>query len=159
MLQVLYAFMTVAVATQNPVWHDIPSVVICPTSSVTVERAEKAVKYWKKLGHAIGPVRKVRAGYMPCVSGDPYTGTIVIDIPSSGFNFGQQLGVTSTTYDAFTLEIYHAKIEIADNWANTERLLEHELGHALGFRDNNTSGHMMNREWASGGHDSKGLEK
>lgn len=158
MLYLLYALINFAIATQLPVWHEIPSVVICPNSSVTVHRAETAVRYWKKLGHKIGPVRKADATYMPCISGEPFTGTIIIDIPSSGFNFSQQLGVTLTTYDAFTYEIYHAKIEILDNWASTERLLEHELGHALGFRDIKIKGHMMNHEWMSGGYDSKGLK-
>ena len=95
---------------------------------------------------------------MPCVTGEPNYGEIIIDIPSAGFQYGQQLGSTATYWRTDTGEILKAKIEIAGGWESTERVLEHELGHALGLKDNNHAGHIMNKSWISGGTNSKGTE-
>lgn len=39
-----------------------------------------------------------------------------------------------------------------------ETVLEHELGHALGFLHYNKINHIMNEKWAQGGWDKEGLE-
>ena len=39
-----------------------------------------------------------------------------------------------------------------------ETVLEHELGHALGFLHYNMINHLMNAKWAMGGWDQEGLE-
>ena len=51
------------------------------------------------------------------------------------------------------------KIEIKIGWENKPRVLEHEIGHALGFKDNNTTGHIMNHAWNRGGYKKKGLQR
>ena len=44
------------------------------------------------------------------------------------------------------------------NWANAQRILEHELGHALGWQDWNQIGHIMHSNWSQGGYNTKGLK-
>ena len=39
-----------------------------------------------------------------------------------------------------------------------ETVLEHELGHALGFLHYNKNNHLMNQKWILGGWDKDGLE-
>ena len=69
------------------------------------------------------------------------------------------LGTTKTWWRTDTGEIFKAKIEIKVGWENRPRILEHELGHALGFKDNNSTGHMMNHAWDRGGYKKKGLQR
>ena len=139
-------------------WDTKPSVVICHSSKVSVSRASRAVKYWTQRGYTFGEIRQSARDYMPCVTGEPNYGQIMIDIPSQSFNYGQQLGSTATWWRTDTGEILKAKIEIAPGWESTERVLEHEFGHALGLKDNSQSGHIMNKSWISGGSNSKGTE-
>ncbi len=145
----------------NPTMHWVtkPEVVICHSSGVTATRASRAVRYWTQRGYTFGEIREATRDYMPCVTGQPNYGQIILDIPSAGFQYGQQLGSTSTWWKTDTGEILKAKIEIATGWESTERILEHEIGHALGRKDNNQTGHSMNKSWASGGTNSRGTEK
>ena len=148
-------------AAFNPAmhWKVKPEVVICHSSDVSVTRASRAVSYWTHRGYTFGEIRKATRDYMPCVTGEPSYGQIIIDIPSAGFRYGQQLGSTATHWRTDTGEILKAKIEIAGGWESTERVLEHEIGHALGLKDNNETGHIMNKAWISGGTNSRGTER
>ena len=38
-------------------------------------------------------------------------------------------------------------------------IISHELGHALGFKDNSITGHMMNHTWNRGGYGKRKLER
>ena len=96
---------------------------------------------------------------MACVTGTPPYGTIMIDIPSQSFQFGNHLGTTKTWWRTDTGEVFKAKIEIKVGWENKPRVLEHELGHALGFKDNSITGHMMNHTWNRGGYGKRKLER
>jgi len=70
----------------------------------------------------------------------------------------QMLGTTRTTYNSSTSIITRSNIQIMTSWVNTERILEHELGHALGWLDYNSTGHIMNHNWTLGGTRVDGLE-
>jgi len=48
-----------------------------------------------------------------------------------------------------------AKIQLS---SFDERVLEHEIGHALGWVHVGTRGHLMHPEWAKGGWNTFGLE-
>ena len=51
-----------------------------------------------------------------------------------------------------------AKIFIFPKAASKERVLEHEIGHALGWPHINRPYHIMNSNWHTGGHNSGGLK-
>ena len=144
--------------TGNPSWIDSPNILICESSRVTVKRTTEAVKFWQELGHSFGGISKALPDNMYCVKGEPPYGTIMIDIPSQDFKFGNHLGSTKTWWKTDTGEIFKYKIEIKTGWESTERILEHELGHAIGFSDNSSVGHMMNKVWTRGGYRKKGLQ-
>ena len=136
-----------------------PDIIVCSDSRVSNLRIDRATEFWKALNHDFGTVTRVSRDNMACVTGEPDYGTIMIDIPSQNFDFSSHLGTTKTWWRTDTGEIFKAKIEIKIGWENKPRVLEHELGHALGYKDNNTTGHLMNHEWARGGYKKKGLQR
>ena len=136
-----------------------PDIIVCSDSRVSNLRIDRATEFWKALNHDFGTVTRVSRDNMACVTGEPDYGTIMIDIPSQNFDFSSHLGTTKTWWRTDTGDIFKAKIEIKIGWENKPRVLEHELGHALGYKDNNTTGHLMNHEWARGGYKKKGLQR
>jgi hypothetical protein len=138
-------------------WPHNPDILICDSSRVTISRVNKAVDFWRPLGHSFGNIRKALPDNIFCARGEPPYGVIMIDIPSQGFNFNSHLGTTKTWWNTTTGEIIKSKIEIKTGWESTERVLEHEIGHALGFSDNSITGHMMHRAWIKGGRGDKNL--
>jgi hypothetical protein len=136
-----------------------PDIMICNNSGASVYRVKKAVSYWQSLGYSFGSVYKVSRDNISCITGIPLYSTIMIDIPSQGFNFGKHLGTTKTWWLTNSGEILKAKIEIQPGWELSERVIEHEIGHALGFKDNSIVGHMMNGAWIKGGYKKKGLQR
>lgn len=153
-------FMLVAqLFTGIPSWKMAPDILICHNSGASEYRVRKAVKFWEPLGYSFGQIYKASKENMSCVTGIPPHATIMIDIPSQSFNFGKHLGTTKIWWRTETGEILKAKIEIKSGWELSERVIEHEIGHALGFKDNRITGHMMNGVWSKGGHRKKGLYK
>ncbi|HHZ95137.1 MAG TPA: hypothetical protein EYN67_06175 [Flavobacteriales bacterium] len=66
------------------------------------------------------------------------------------------LAQTHFYVDNNTKIIDWAKIYMRDDLRDT--VLEHELGHALGFLHYNRINHLMNEKWMMGGWDKNGLE-
>lgn len=81
--------------------------------------------------------------------------TIVVRSPDE-YGFTEDLGVTRSIVDHDTREILSAEIEV---YVVRERVLEHELGHALGIKHVFRSGHIMHPEWNSGGWNNEGLRR
>ena len=144
-------------AESEGVWNMTPSILLCHDGPVSVRRIERALQYWQKLDYSFGPIQHALPGSMDCITGTARDGTITIDIPSQNFQFGTHLGQTKTWRWTATNEIFKARIEIIPAWGDSERILEHEIGHALGWMDMNSNGHIMHRAWASGGYNSTGV--
>ncbi len=144
---------------QHGTWKFPPDILICDRGPVTVNRVERAVQYWDRLGYKFGNIIQAPRGHYGCASGQIPYNTIMIDIPGQGFQMGHHLGETRTWRNSITNQIFKAKIEIIPAWGRSERILEHEIGHALGWNDIQVTGHMMNGAWLRGGYNSEGLEK
>ncbi len=144
-------------AVQEGRWMLTPDILLCDNGPVTVSRVERAVRYWERLGYTFGAIRQALPGNMDCATNEASHGTITIDIPSQSFNFGSHLGSTRAWRYTANNVIFKARIEIIPSWGDSERILEHEIGHALGWMDMSSPGHIMHRAWASGGHNSTGV--
>lgn len=136
-------------------WKMNPGVTVCGNSGVTSTRAARAIKYWEKLGYKFDYIRYDHS--IACY--EPRFGEIIITLPDQDFNFQEHLASTRITVSNKTKEIVKAKILIFPKSANKERVLEHEIGHALGWPHINQPYHIMNSNWHAGGHNSSGLKQ
>ena len=147
-----------AKAVQRTKWAFNPTVRVCVSSGVTKKRAERAMIFWKDLGYEFDGLLIVDRNSRPCHSETMYFGEIVITLPDQTFNMSRSLGTTKVWFNTDTNEIIKANIQIMTAWTDTERILEHEIGHALGWLDVNETGHIMNHNWSLGGYNTRGLE-
>ena len=144
-------------AIQEGEWSEPPEILLCHNGPVTISRIERAIRYWTRLGYTFGTVRQALPGNTACLTNEASAGTITIDIPSQEFRFGTHLGSTKAWRYTANNEIFKARIEIIPAWGTSERILEHEIGHALGWKDMNSTGHIMHSVWAAGGYNSAGV--
>ena len=127
-------------------WPDPPTVKVCPGAGVSVERVRYAIRFWERLGYSFGPVIEAPriAGY-PCQA---YIGEIVFRSPTqqelSDAVATHRLGVTKTSFDRASQQIIMSEIYFQTQVAShRQKIVEHELGHALGWRHHNRSSHIM----------------
>jgi len=136
-------------------WTIPPSIRICQSSGVTEERLESAANFWRRLGYTIGNVF-VDEGSSACMSGG-LTGEITILLVNADVPMGDNIALTKTYYYTSSRQIIRSQIYINSYAADKERVLEHEIGHALGWMHYNRSYHIMHREYRRGGHNITGL--
>ncbi len=137
-------------------WKSTPALRICPDSGVSLARAQRAVSYWERLGYSIGPVI-VDSGFdMTCFNGGRI-GEITVMLVTSDINMENHLAITRNHYYTDTKEILKAQIYILISAASKERVLEHEIGHALGWMHYNRMYHIMHALYKNSGHGSSGL--
>ena len=142
------------VKTRTHEWQMAPGITVCNNSGVHSYRVSQSVKYWERLGYKFDYIR-----YDDSIScGEPRYGEIIITLPNQEFDFGNHLASTRITISNKTKEIVKAKIFVFPKTANKERVIEHELGHALGWSHINQPFHIMNSNWHTGGHNSSGLK-
>jgi len=139
---------------QTATWSMTPSVRVCTDAGVSVSRTQRALSYWEKSGYEFAGVRG--DPFSMCMT--PQHGEILITLPESGFS-AAHMASTRLYTDIQTGEIVRAKIHILPTNANKQRVLEHEIGHALGWAHYRQRYHIMHPDWRHGGYDSYGVRK
>jgi len=139
---------------RKAVWKEPPNVRLCTTSEVSLSRVYRALEYWSRIGYEFGIVRK--DNFSMCMN--PKMGEIIITLPESGFT-SSHMASTRLYTDTKSGEIVKAKIFVLPKNARKERVLEHELGHALGWSHYRQRYHIMHPNWYSGGFDSYGIRQ
>ena len=137
------------------VWKYTPSIIICDHSPADEVSVKNAIKWWVELGYTFyGPY--ISGHYkQKCFESSP-NGVILITLVS-GTNYSHENVATTTIYsDKNTNEILWARIELKEGQVK-ERVLEHEIGHALGWMHSKRRGHIMNRRLPDGGWSAEGL--
>ena len=152
------AFGSSKVPTLEGKWEMIPAVYVCPNAPVSRVRVERAMNIWKRQGfETAGPF--MNSTIPACLKGTYSFGNIVIDL--NGQNFPDQphakAAATWTYFDKATHEVLGARIEIKEKWADKERVLEHEFGHAFGWKHYARRYHLMHPVHDIGGWDMTGL--
>ena len=136
---------------RNGSWRVDPTVVICTTSVFSLSEVSAAVEWWQDRGYSFGQVITNTPGQICPQSGRD--GFITIEGPDASFDF-RYLAITHRKSSRD--EILSARIQFGGP-NKKSRILEHEIGHALGWSHCNRRGHIMNPEWSRGGWDDNGL--
>jgi hypothetical protein len=131
-------------------WKSAPDIKICTHAPVTRRQVDYALAWWEQRGYRFGSIIT-----SSCIEKHNY-GFIVIDLIGQGFDIGKNLATTKIHHDKKTGEIRWVKIYLTE--PVRERILEHEIGHALGWLHSAYRGHILFPTWQGGGWDDKGVE-
>ena len=131
-------------------WSSKPDIKICHHAPVTILQVKAALKWWENLGYEFGYVYR-----SACIENANY-GNIVISLAGQDFKFDKNYGTTNVHHDTKTGKTHWAQIFLPEKVR--ERVLEHEIGHALGWHHTTQKGHILYPSWQLGGWNSEGLE-
>ena len=135
-------------------WKSPPTVRVCYNTPIFKYKVEEALKFWENLGYKFGTISYNDT--TEWCTGDAYFGAITI-MPNKQFLGEGVLALTRRhTYNSM---ITGVRIEITNRGFGRDLLLEHELGHALGWPHYNAEGHIMNPVLPRAGTDIFGLKK
>jgi predicted Zn-dependent protease len=138
-------------------WKRTPTVIVCEHAPVERSQILKAVKFWENLGHSFFTTQYKNDPLNKCKQVDPI-GYIIIHLATQELKLdGEELAETHFYVDNDHQEIQWGVIYIKKDLRET--VLEHEIGHALGFLHYNHINHLMNSKWVQGGWDTNGLER
>jgi hypothetical protein len=138
-------------------WGLTPTVIVCEHAPVKKAQINKSVQFWKDLGYRFYNTQYKHDPMNKCLSENP-KGYILIHLVTLGIRLEETaLAQTHFYIDNATNQIDYAVIYLRPDVRET--VLEHELGHALGFLHYNKINHLMNEKWMMGGWDTEGLHK
>tara|TARA_Y100000593_G_scaffold16254_1_gene32206 strand:+ start:220 stop:621 length:402 start_codon:yes stop_codon:yes gene_type:complete len=132
----------------------LPIIRVCASSEVPMYRVSQAMRYWRNVGYRFGGL--YMDGLSDCIN--PRYGEIAITLPESGFS-DKHMASTRIYTRKKDGDIVKAKICILPKNARKDRVLEHELGHALGWMHYPQKFHIMHPNWEEGGYDRSGIRK
>jgi hypothetical protein len=141
---------------QVATWSITPTVIVCERAPINQTQINSAVNFWKRLGYKFYTTQYKYDPLNKCLIDAP-KGHIIVHLVTAGIKLEESsLAQTHFYVDNDTNEIEWAIIYMRNNIQAT--VLEHELGHALGFLHFNQINHLMNEKWTMGGWDKEGLE-
>ena len=140
-------------------WENPPVVLVCPDVSLPATRVHEALRYWEEMGYTFGPTI-----FMDSIGGCGSTwGAITFRLPTQKEltdAINQQHLATTKRYslNADPTNIIGADIYFQNEAAAEKPLIvEHEIGHALGWLHARSEGHIMNAAWKKSGAVSTGV--
>lgn len=139
-----------SVPEQKAAFESDPLVIICDDSQYSLQEVYLALEFWEKLGYKFVDV----IDKFPCDDGI-IDGAITIQLADQDFD-DTNLAVTKVLIDEDSQKITAARIQVFEV---KDRVLEHELGHALGWEHYTVNGHIMNPARSNGGLNAFGMEK
>ena len=134
-------------------WKEPPQIVICD-GVTTVQRVRAATRFWESIGYKFGKI-SVDPDPLSCYSDK--LGVIKVQLPSTDEPMGNNMATTNTSRFVATGEAIYSTIRIMPYEAGRELILEHELGHALGWMHIRSEGHIMHPECVSVGRKTDGV--
>jgi len=137
-------------------WKMPPLIKICKELNISQTRIQIAIAYWKNSGYDFHDII-FDYDSIECL-GDYYRSDIIITTVDQSIE-ENHLASTRTSVNIKTGYILKAKIFIREKDINRPRVLEHELGHALGWKHYPQYLHIMHPEWESGGYHNNGVKK
>jgi len=117
-------------------------------------RVQRAIRFWEMLGYEFDGV--VVDPAVNCA--EPRYGEIIITLPEGNMN-PSHIGATRIYTEKLSGHIAKVKVFIYPKYAARDRVMEHELGHALGWTHYRQKFHIMHPTWQEGGYNRSGLRK
>ena len=136
-------------------WTEMPKFTFCKESRLTNQRARNGIRFWRRIGYNITDVR-YSVSDQECFR-DPENGEVMVKLVTSDTPIRNNLAVTSVYFRPDNNQIQYAIIYLIGGFANDERLIEHEIGHALGWSHYGRVRHIMNSDYSQTGTDNYGL--
>tara|TARA_R110000824_G_scaffold256734_1_gene445780 strand:+ start:320 stop:904 length:585 start_codon:yes stop_codon:yes gene_type:complete len=136
-------------------WSLTPTVIVCEHAPISQTQINSAVNFWKGLGYKFFSTQYKVDPLNKCLSSAP-KGYILVHLITRGIKLEDTaLAQTQFYVNNDTNQVEWAVIHMRNDIRET--VLEHELGHALGFLHYNRINHLMNEKWTMGGWDKDGL--
>lgn len=136
-------------------WTRTPTIIVCEHAPITTTQIAAAVKFWERQGYKFNRIQYKQDPMNKCADKSP-EGYIIIHRVVAAIRLDDtSLAQTHFYVDNNTSTIDWAIIYMRSDLRPT--VLEHELGHALGFLHFNRINHLMNQKWEMGGWDTEGL--
>ena len=143
---------------QVATWKRTPTVIVCSGAPVKKAQILYAVKFWEDLGYNFFTTQYNYDPLNKCNSKAP-VGYIIIHLVTQGLRLDDDdLAQTHFFVNNDHNEVEWAIIYMKQLSVLKETVLEHELGHALGYLHFNKINHLMNSKWMQGGWDTQGLK-
>ena len=141
-------------------WETAPNVSVCDSVDLSILQVNSALDSWRNLGYRFGEVKIARWALQECNTAS--FGEILIRLPSreeiSAGVAADHLAATKTYTHNPTGSIQGADIWFVDQGGiRTKWVLEHEVGHALGWMHCDQHGHIMNSTSGRLGPDASGI--
>lgn len=138
-------------------WKNPPTIIVCDGAPISKYKINKAVKFWENLGHKFKEVQYKTDPLDKCNDPNPIGYILIYRVkPELKFTV-DTMAQTHFYIDNATCELQYARIFFV--LKVQEGILEHELGHALGFLHYNKTNHLMNDKWILGGWNTEGLRE
>jgi hypothetical protein len=135
---------------QEAHWVEPPLIVNCSNSPYSEAQVQSALVFWEDIGYEFSVI----FDDFDC-RGSTIPGSITIDVADQGIP-ENALGQTKVHYGKESKEIWEAEIGIL---VKRDLVLEHEIGHALGWKHFPREGHIMHPNINQSGRDTDGMEK
>jgi len=134
-------------------WATAPNIRVCPDSGITRERIREAMSLWEGVGYEFGNVIIHVYNGLPCKAAP---GEIAFRMPTqqelSEALSRSHLGIAKTQIENSTREIISSDIYFQTSTASHRaKVVEHELGHALGWEHHDRRYHIMNQDLTESG--------
>ena len=141
-------------------WVQIPDVRICSTREISNSRLNESLYFWKKLGYKFGNIYwDSDTNSFPCKNmGNKGEITIMLYSNNMDFTIEDKMSVTRTWYNTRNKNIEKSVILLWGKQSIKENVLEHEIGHALGWSHYSYAfGHIMSQKYNRIGDNTFGL--
>ena len=138
----MYEVFVIGKPKQKAKWQTTPSIRVCTDTQVSEHRIKYAIRYWQNYGYEFDGITMDDSPNCK----NPNYGEILITLPETGFSDSHMASTRLLTHRERG-DIIKVKIHILPKYANKKRVLEHELGHALGWAHYPLKLHIMHPTW------------